>query len=588
MKRFFKFFSASCLGTLAALALIVLFFVAYGGIMASQKPTIAKKTVLQITLDEAIPEKSGNVASSGKFSMPDEALGLRRMKKLIEHTATDDRIGGILISNNGVSAGQATLKSLRESISKFKESDKFVYAYSDYMSQSAYYLASAADSVFLNPQGAVDMKGFGTLIPFFTEMLEDIGVEMEVFYAGDFKSATEPFRRTDISPKNELQTREFLHSMLSLYQKEVAESRGLSVSDIDNIMREYSARTAKGAKEVGLVDQVVYIDEVEALMRTRLDIKESKKIKYSNLSDYNRSVDLKSETSKNKVAIIYAEGTVKYGTDDKGEINDTKYLKFINKVKNDKKVKAVVLRVNSGGGSSLTSDIIWRAIEKLKESGKPVIASFGDYAASGGYYIAAGADTIVSEPNTLTGSIGVFAMLPNASHLLNDKLGIYFDTVKTHPMAIGLTSVYDLSKQEELMIKESVDDIYDTFLTRVADGRGMTKEAVHEIAQGRVWTGEKGKEIGLVDVIGGLEDAIKIAAEAADIESYKVVEYPYIKESFIEKILKGIAQSEDASAVLGMKLSKQEQALLKEIRLTSELYLDRTPQARLPFKLHTD
>ena len=588
MKQFFKFFTASCLGTIAALGVIALLFFAIGGAMASQKPPVAKKTVLKLSLSGVIPEKSGNVASSGTFSLPEESLGLRHIKKLIEHAATDDRISGILISNTEVSAGQATLKSIRESVEVFKESDKFVYAYADYMSQSAYYLASVADSVYINPQGMVDVKGFGTLVPFFTEMLEDIGVEMEVFYAGDFKSATEPFRRTEMSPENELQTKQFLNSMLTLYQEQVAASRGLTVADVDQIMHDYAGRTATGAIDAGLIDGAVYIDEVESLIKRQLDIDDDKKIKYKTLSDYNTAVDLPKAKGKNKIAVIYAEGTVNYGTDDKGEINESNYLKYINKAKNDDKIKAIVLRVNSGGGSSLTSDIIWRALEQVKAAGKPVIASFGDYAASGGYYIAAGADTIVAEPNTLTGSIGVFAMLPNASDLMTEKLGIYFDTVKTHTMAIGLTPVYDISKEEGSMIKESVDDIYDTFLSRVADGRGMSKAAVHEIAQGRVWTGEKGKEIGLVDVLGSLDDAIEIAAQAANVDDYKISEYPYIKETFVETLMKSIAESEGASAALGLGMSKQEKALFREVRASAAIYLDRSPQARLPYTLRFD
>jgi len=588
MKQFMKFFTASCLGTIAALGVITLLFLAFGSYLGSQKPAFAKKTVLKIKLDGVIPEMTDNVASSGGFSLPEEALGLRRIKNLIEHAATDEKVSGILIESSQVNAGQATLRAIRESIETFKESDKFVYAYADFMSQSSYYLASAADSVFINPQGMVDVKGFGTLIPFFTEMLEDIGVEMEVFYAGDFKSATEPVRRTDMSPQNKLQTREFLNSMLSLYQEQVAASRGLTVAEIDQIMTNYSGRTAQGALEAGLIDGISYIDEVESLIRTKLDIKEDKKIKYKSLKKYDSAVEFPKNTSKDKVAVIYAEGTVNYGTDAKGEINETTYLKFINKVKNDDKVKAVVLRVNSGGGSSLTSDIIWRALEKVKEAGKPVIASFGDYAASGGYYIAAGADTIVAEPNTLTGSIGVFAMLPNASDLMNEKLGIYFDSVATHPMALGLSGVQDLSKKEGLFIQESVDEIYDTFLTRVADGRGMTKEAVHEIAQGRVWTGEKGKEIGLVDVLGDLDDAIALAAEAAGLEEYKISQYPFVEKTALEEILKAVAESDDAQAAMGFNMNSKEMALIKELKSQSQLLMDPTPQARLPFTVKFD
>lgn len=588
MNQFFKFFTASCLGTAAALVLIVLLFVGWGASMAGNKPAISKKTVLKLSLNGVIPEKTGNIASSSAFALEDEALGLRQIKELIEHAGTDEKIGAILIENSGISAGQATLKSIRESIETFKESGKPVYAYADFMSQSAYYLASAADSIYLNPQGSIDIKGFGTLIPFFKEMLDNAGIEMQVIYAGDFKSATEPFRRTDMSPENELQTRQFLQSMLALYQEQIAVARGMTVADVDQIMTDYSGKSAKSALEAKLIDEIAYIDEVENKIRARLDIKEDKKIRYKNLNQYNSAVTLAASKAKDKVAVIYAEGTVSYGTDDKGEINESKYLRFINKARTDDKVKAVVLRVNSGGGSSLTSDIIWRALEQLKDSGKPLIASFGDYAASGGYYIAAGADTIVSEPNTLTGSIGVFAMLPNVSDLMTEKLGIYFDTVRTHPMAVGITSVYDLNTQEEMLLKESVDDIYDTFLQRVADGRGMTTEEVHKIAQGRVWTGAKAKEIGLVDELGDLNDAIAIAAKAAGLEDYAVAEYPFIKATFMETVIKSIAQSDDATAALGLKMSKQEKALLSTIKQHSQLLLDKTPQARLPWVLQID
>lgn len=588
MNQFFKFFTASCLGTAAALVLIVLLFVGWGASMAGNKPAISKKTVLKLSLSGVIPEKTGNIASSSAFALEDEALGLRQIKELIEHAGTDEKIGAILIENSGISAGQATLKSIRESIETFKESGKPVYAYADFMSQSAYYLASAADSIYLNPQGNIDIKGFGTLIPFFKEMLDNAGIEMQVIYAGDFKSATEPFRRTDMSPENELQTRQFLQSMLALYQEQIAVARGMTVADVDQIMTDYSGKSAKSALEAKLIDEIAYIDQVENKIKARLDIKEDKKIRYKNLNQYNSAVTLAASKAKDKVAVIYAEGTVSYGTDDKGEINESKYLRFINKARTDDKVKAVVLRVNSGGGSSLTSDIIWRALEQLKDSGKPLIASFGDYAASGGYYIAAGADTIVSEPNTLTGSIGVFAMLPNVSDLMTEKLGIYFDTVRTHPMAVGITSVYDLNTQEEMLLKESVDDIYDTFLQRVADGRGMTTEEVHKIAQGRVWTGAKAKEIGLVDELGDLNDAIAIAAKAAGLEDYAVAEYPFIKATFMETVIKSIAQSDDATAALGLKMSKQEKALLSTIKQHSQLLLDKTPQARLPWVLQID
>lgn len=563
----------------------------YGvALSSSQSPTIASNTVLKVSFDGPVPEKTDNVAgtAAGPISIAQDALGLRRIKRLIEHAATDDKISGILIQDNEVSMGQATINSIRESLEKFKAEGKFIYAYADYMSQSSYYLSSVADSIFLNPQGMVDLKGFATLTPFFKEMLNDIGVEMEVFYAGDFKSATEPFRRKQMSPENKLQTKEFLNEMLSIYQANIAQSRGLSVAEVNSIMDEYKGRTPKSSLASGLIDKIAYIDEVESTIKEKLGVKPKKNIRYKSITEYNDLTKLPVETGKDKVAVLFAEGTVNYGTDAKGEINEKVYTKFLNKIQHDDNIKALVLRVNSGGGSSLTSDIIWRGIENVKKAGKPVIASFGDYAASGGYYIACGADSIVAEPTTLTGSIGVFTMFPNVSNLMNDKLGIYFDTVKTNTMALGLSPMYDLSKKEEVLVKETVDEIYETFLTRVADGRGMTKEEVHKIAQGRVWTGQKGKEIGLVDVLGSLEDAIQIAAEAAGLDAYKVKEYPYYKTTFLEQFMKEAAKGQNVSLGLESKLTEKEKSLLRDMKSLSSIYTDRTPQARLPFILEFD
>ena len=590
MKQFFKFVTASCLGVFLGLGVMALFFAGYLGSLAGKKPVVPKKTVLEIDLSAGVPEMTGNVeVSPFDLQSGTEKVGLDKITKLLEHAATDKKVGGLLIKGNGVGAGAATAASIRESLLKFKESGKFVYSYADMYSQSGYYLGSVADSVFLNPNGMVDLKGYASFMPFFKDAFDKLGVKMNVFYAGNFKSATEPYRRSEMSEPSKIQTREFLESMVDQYKDVVSVSRNMTPEDIDNIMTNYLGKNAQSSLESGLVDGIVYYDEVEALIRKKLDIKADKKIKLKSLTKYMNAVTLESESkAKDKVAVVYAEGTIEYGTNTKGSVSEEKYSKILEKIINDDKIKAMVLRVNSGGGSSLTSDIIWRGVERVKAAGKPVVASFGDYAASGGYYIAAGADTIVSAPNCLTGSIGVFMMFPNLSGLVSDKLGVNFDDVRTHPMAVGLSPMVDLNEQEKNLLQESTEEVYETFLKRVADGRGMTRDEVHEVAQGRVWTGNKALELGLVDVIGGIDDAIKIASDMADLESYKIKTYPSIKTTFMDQVIKGIEESTNASAALGLELDQADAEMLSQYHELRSLLLDRTPQARLPFLVKMD
>ncbi|MFT6338448.1 MAG: protease-4 [Saprospiraceae bacterium] len=589
MNQFFKFFTASCLGVFAAIAIMGLVFASFLGSMAGNKPIVPKNTVLELDFSSFIPEKTGNVESSAMSFEQTDKLGLNSIVALLDYAATDDKVKGILIKGGGVNAGQATVSTIRDALLKFKETKKFVYSYADFYSQSGYFLGSVADSVYLNPNGMVDVKGFATMIPFFKNAMDKVGIKMNIFYAGNFKSATEPFRRTEMSESNKIQTREFLTSMVDQYKDLVSVSRNMSPDDLDQIMTDYKGRDAKSSLAVGLVDKIVYWDEVEATLRRELDIKSDKKIKLKSLTEYNSAVTLpKGSKAKEKIAVVYAEGTISYGTDTKGSISEAKYLKILEKVKNDDDIKAMVLRVNSGGGSSITSDIIWRAIENIKAVGKPVVASFGDYAASGGYYIAAGADTIVSAPNCLTGSIGVFMMFPNLTELMNDKLGVNFDEVKTHPMAVGLSPTKDLTYAEKELLQKGTNDVYEQFLNRVAIGRGMTRDEVHEVAQGRVWTGTKALDLGLVDVIGGLDDAIKLAGEMAGLEDYKTKEYPTIKETFLDQVVKGISETNNVQASLGINIDKSDLEMVRHYKEVKNLLLDRTPQARLPFILKVD
>ncbi len=584
MKEFFKMFFASCLGIVVGLALLVLITAGVFGAMASASEDFVTDGVLALDFKEQFIELTGNVETNVFDQNMKESIGLRDFDKIIDKAKSDSKIKGILIKAPDVNMGQATLYSVLQSLKSFKESGKFIYAYADYYTQGNYFLSSIADSIFLNPNGMVDARGYSTMIPFFKGSLDKLGVKFDIFYAGDFKSATEPFRRTDMSENNKIQTRQFLNEMLGVMLEEVAGNRGMERTSFDGIFNDNLGRTAPLALQNGLVDELKYWNEVESLLKSKVGVKTSDKLALTSFASYRGHQKLTEKgPSAKRIAIVYAEGTVGYGDHTKGSITDQEYIKIFSKIRRDDKIKAIVLRVNSGGGSALTSDIIWDEIEKCKAQGLPVIASFGDYAASGGYYIAAGADTIVASPNTLTGSIGVFSMLPNARAFLTDKLGMTFDTVRTHEQSVGYNAIFELSDREKQYFTESTNMIYDTFLTRVAVGRHMTKEAVHEIAQGRVWTGLKGKEIGLVDVIGDLDDAIAIAATKAGLDEYKIYEYPHIAVDFWEQMIKELSKGMNKKEDAMIHLSKSNQKLIKLYQEHKDFLEAEGVQARLPF-----
>ena len=549
MSQFFKSVFASCLGVILAFIALGFILMGIGASMGGDKgKSLGDSGILRLDFEHPFPEETNNV-NTGMFGS--EAImnvGLTEFCKLISAAKTDSKIKGILINSNSNGNGFASTQKIIEALTDFKTSGKFIYSYADFYSQSAYIVSSVADSVMMNPNGEIDLKGYSITYPFFKGLFDKIGVKFEIFYAGNFKSATEPFRRTDMSPENKEQSREFLADMLDITFKELENNRKLSKEDVSRAMVTLSGKKADTALASRLIDKSCYWDEVLSILRKKANLSDSKSMDFVELMDYSHSTTKEESGTfgKDKIALVYAEGDVAYSNNTKGNINDEKYLKIFDKIRNDKKVKAVVLRVNSGGGSALTSDIIWREIELIKAQGIPVIASFGDYAASGGYYIACGADTIVAMESTLTGSIGVFSMMPNVKKLMNEKLGISFDTVRTHLDAIQLSAVQEMSANEKLRLQKSTDDIYAQFLDRVAKGRKMEKSEVHKYAQGRIWSGRRAKEIGLVDVLGNLDDAIAIAATKAKLGTdYRVSEYPKIKESIFEQLIREfIANSE--------------------------------------------
>jgi len=543
---------ASCLGVLlAGIALFGILFMVGASAASSamnKKSVVKTNSVLKLTLKDPIPELTGNAPSTGGFELETKkVVGLHDLIAALEHAKTDDKIKGLLLDVSSVGTGRAGASNLRDAIIDFKESGKFVYAHSTYYTQGTYYLASVADKLYVHPLGGVDFLGFAATIPFLKDMLDRLEIDMQVFYAGQFKSATEPYRRYNMSEQAKLQTREYLEGLYKIYLNDISESRGISTQQLSEIADNYLLRNADDAVNYKMVDGKKYWDEILTMLKDDLGLDEDDKINATSLRTYARDHVSKTDfTIKDRIAVVYMEGTIVDGQGEVGSVGGDKYAKIIRKLRQDDKVKAIVVRVNSGGGSGLASDIMWRELELAKAAGKPYVASMGDVAASGGYYVACNADTIYAEPNTITGSIGVFAMIPSLEDMLKDKVGVTFDTVKTGPYAHGLTPFFDISPAEGKILQSGVEEFYEIFLKRVSDGRGMTRDQAHEIAQGRVWTGEKAMDIKLVDAMGGLDDALATAANLAGLTQYRVAEYPKIKDQF-ERILDELQNKDQAS-----------------------------------------
>ena len=582
MKQFFKFLFASCLGTILAFGAMFFILFVVGSSLSTKDTSVGSDGVLLIELDGIIPEKTDNVEQDPFDFEAKRAVGVHHIKELIEKAQSDSDIKGIVYKSAfSTSGGMVTHSTIREALQNFKDStDKFVYSYADFYTNNSYLIASASDSIFINPNGMLDINGYGAMLPFFKEMLDNGGIKMNVFYAGNYKSATEPFRRTDMSPENREQTRAYLEDNFELYVDEVCKSRNIEREKLFKIINELEFENINIGIENGLIDGKMYWHEFEQLLRDKLGKSEGSKINYVDIEEYASKKYISKGSSSNRVAVVYAEGEVVYDSNERGVVSELKYHKIFDKLKKDKKLKAVVLRVNSPGGSAFSSDIIWKELNEIKAKGIPVIASFGDYAASGGYYIAAGADTIVAHPKTLTGSIGVFSMLPEVAELFNDKLGIQFDTVKTSPNALAISPFYALTDTEKNSLQKWTDALYGKFLGIVAEGRGMSVEDVNEVAQGRVWTGQRALEKGLVDVLGDLDDAVAIAVERAQLgDDYKVVEYPIIKKEPWEQLLEDLSKVEEAQT----RMPSIEEQMLDKFKHIRSLVKYREPLARLPY-----
>ena len=516
--------------------ILVLIGAAIGG-GSDDKVTIEDNSVLALNLDEEMPDYAGKFdygELNELFKGNKKYNGLFNVINAIKYAATDDKIKGISIKNNNLSAGMAQTKALRDALLDFKKSGKFILAYGDVIGQKDYYLNSVADSIYLNPVGALDFKGLATEILYYKDFQDKYGIKMEVIRHGKYKSAVEPYLAQEMSDANREQISAFLNSIWSEMKKEIGASRNITTAQLDTIADNLLARNAKKAVDSKLIDKLIYIDEFNDIIKNKLGVASDEDYESIGIYDYaehtakkNRSKQIK---IKDKIAVIYAQGQIMYGEGDEKTIGQGVINKALKEAREDDKVKAIVLRVNSPGGSALASELIWREIE-LTKAVKPVIVSMGNLAASGGYYIACNATTIIAEPSTITGSIGVFGTLPNAHEFMND-IGINAEQVTTNKNSIDYSFFEPMKDEQRAIIKEGVVDIYELFTNRVATGRGMTQEAVHEIAQGRVWTGVDALNIGLVDELGGLDLALTRAAEAAELDEYKIKELPIYKKDF--------------------------------------------------------
>lgn len=521
------------------LSLMILFGI-IGIIAASSEKEVKldEPTLLHLNLNGRllVERTSDDDFNFGAFGDPfgnQLNAGLVNLKKAIAEAKTNENIKGIYLNTGLIMAGQANLLELREALIDFKESGKFILAYDEAYGEGGYFLASVADEIYLNPLGGIDFNGFSSETIFLKGFFEKVGIKPEIFRVGEFKSAVEPFILDKMSPENRLQTEFFLNDINALAVKQIADSRGMSFDSLMKINSKMLVRKPKDAVAYGLATELLYEDQVHAKLREKLGLGEDDDIPTINASDLGSMAKSKNITSSNRIAVIVAEGEIVDG-DVEGVISSEKFAKEIRKARKDDAIKAIVLRVNSPGGSILASEVIWREMVEAKKA-KPVIVSMGEVAASGGYYISAPADTIVAQPNTITGSIGIFGMWFNVQELLNDKLGITTDVVSTGELSDFMNAGRPLTEVERTIIQSGVEDGYETFITRVAEGRGMHPDSVKKIASGRVWTGSQAKERGLVDVLGGLDTAIEIAAakiEAGD--DYRVVYYPEQKPWFEE------------------------------------------------------
>ncbi|BDD03831.1 signal peptide peptidase SppA [Aureibacter tunicatorum] len=589
MAAFFR----NLLATLVGLCIFAFFGISFLIAIVSlsgqqQRIPISENSILHLKLNKPILETEKDNPFGELEFIPGQSqgnIGLKELTDAIKYAKTDDNIEGIYLETPFVFAGSATKKAIREALKDFKSSGKFVISHADIYTEGGYYVASASDEIYLHPIGNFEMNGLSANVTYFKDLFDKIGVQPEIFRVGKFKSAVEPFFRTSMSEASRLQTESFLNSINGIYLNEISSSRNIKVGELKEIIDSLLVRTPEDAVRLKLVDGLAYQDQITNILRKKVNLEsEDDKLKLVSYRKYKKSI-IKDNSNKDldKIAVIVAQGEIIYGKSHDDKVGSTTISEEIRKARKDDDVKAIILRVNSPGGSMLGSDIIWREIELAKKE-KPVIASMSDLAASGGYYISSGCDTIVAEPNTITGSIGIFGILFNAQELLNDKLGITFSTVKTAPFADMGSTTRPMTAEEKKIMQAQIDRGYEIFTSLVSKGRRMSIDRVKEYAEGRVWTGEQAQKRGLVDIIGGMNTAIDIAAQKAELGKgeYKVEFYPPSR-TFFEELIQ--SYNDDTELALIQKHAGEYAPYIKQIKSMKEM---KGIQARLPYILEID
>jgi protease-4 len=584
MKNFLLYTLATITGIIiASILFFVITIAGLSAIVASADKTVTLKdnTVLILKTGVPIPDRGNPNPWSGYdlFTMSfSPTPGLNDILHNIKKAAADKKITGILIENGLLSSGWATTDEIRNALEKFKESGKFIISYSDYvLTQEEYFLSSAADKIYLNPGAMVDFKGLSGEVMFYKKALDKIGVEVQVIRHGKFKGAVEPFILDEMSKENREQIKDYVGSIWNHVVSDISESRNIPVDQVNKLADNLAANNANDALQNKLIDGLIYRDALIDTLKSLSGISDDDDINYISMSKYSKIPDPnKVFSSQNRIAVIYAEGTIVMGKGNDANIGGNDYAEIIRDQRLDSNIKAIVLRVNSPGGSAIASDMIWRELE-LAAKVKPVIVSMGNYAASGGYYISAAATKIYASPVTVSGSIGVFGMIPNAGKLLKDKLGISTETVNTNSHSDFPSLFRPMNSYEQMVMQKSIENIYSDFVSKVSEGRNMRINAVDSIGQGRVWSGKSAKELGLIDEMGGLNDAIKGAAELAKIDKYSVREYPVFEDPYT-KLFSGL------SGEIKMRIVEKEMGQFaryySEIR---ELAAFSGIQARLPY-----
>jgi protease-4 len=586
MKQFFKFMLASVAGFFIAGFLIIIFIITIvssmvSGLNENDKVKISEHSVLEINLEGPIKERtSKNPIEDVSFTgiTINKGLGLDDILRSIEEAKTDSKIDGLFINLTSLQTGIATAEEIRNALLDFKTSKKFIYAYSESYSQGEYYLASLADKIYLYPEGDIDFRGFRAELMFLKGALEKLELQPEVIRHGKFKSAIEPFILDKMSPENREQTQKFISSLWNQFVQDIAESRKLSNEEVQKVADNLGTRTGQDALDAKFVDQLAYYDEVLDELKKKTNLDSDDKVKFVDLKKYSHSLPAIKEFSAKKIAVVYANGEIVSGKGSDSQMGSDKIAGAIRKARLDTTIKAIVLRVNSPGGSALASDVIWRETILAKKA-KPLVVSMGDYAASGGYYIACAADKIVAQPTTITGSIGVFGLLFNAQKLFNNKLGITFDSVRTGKYANIGSTFYPMTAEEREIIQGSVEKIYDTFITHVSEGRKMSKATVDSVGQGRVWSGTDAKALGLVDEIGGLDKAIEIASKLAKLDTHRTISLPEQKD-FMKQLMEDFGEEAKVSAA-----KNEFGAAYSYYREIESLVNMEGVQARLPFSI---